>query len=97
MTLFPRKTNRACWGVAEGFPGCAILSIQAFNWLGTEKLYIGAPITITSLSRNSETRAFDNSRSESRRVVVAGRPVTGLNSAAISPVRWLISSFTRSR
>src|SRR5690606_22708020 len=47
------QTLGALGRVAEGATG----SCQAFSWLGIEKLYSGAPITMTSAARNCETNA----------------------------------------
>jgi hypothetical protein len=40
-------------------PACATRSIQAFSWVGIEKLYIGAPTTTTSAARNWLTSRSD--------------------------------------
>src|ERR1700692_3993271 len=44
-------------------PGEARQSIQAFNWLGILKLYIGAPSTMMSAARNSSSTTLVSSNS----------------------------------
>src|SRR5437879_13514318 len=44
-------------------PGEARQSIQAFNWLGIPKLYIGAPSTTMSAARNSSSTTLVSANS----------------------------------
>src|ERR1700722_19399717 len=57
---------RPCTPVAvylNVLPGEARQSIQAFNWLGIPKLYIGAPSTTMSAARNSSSTTLVSANS----------------------------------
>src|SRR5438067_1111271 len=77
-------------------PACAMRSIHALSWLGTEKLYIGAPTTITSAARNWLTSFSEISFSLR---CTSDRPsaLTPIRKPSESALRWLGASCARSR
>src|SRR4030081_4046753 len=70
-------------------PGEARQSIQAFNWLGIPKLYIGAPSTTMSAATNSSSTTLVSANSACVDASTLAPPCTA--AATISPV-WAVSA-----
>jgi hypothetical protein len=80
-------------GTVLGTAGGCYGSIQLFSWDGMEKLYIGAPITSTSVARNSSISALLSALSLRWVSVQSASAVLTM----ISPDRWAMGWVARSR